>query len=473
MALPTNRTITVWILILFNVSIMASLRNLPLVAEFGLSMVFFFAMTALFFLLPCALVSAELATGWPKDGGIYIWVREALGDRWGFFAIWMQWVHNVAWYPAILSFVASTIAFVFDPALGDNPYFIISTVLILFWGMTYLNYFGIETSTLFSSIGVVVGTILPGIFIISLGVLWFTSGNPIQFEVSYDALIPSGKALENLTFLAGLFLAFAGLEVSASVAGSVKNPQRNYPLAIIGAAAITFFLFMLGALSVAAVIPQEEISLVTGVMNSLEVLLNDFGLLPLLPVIALLLVIGAVAEVNSWLMGPVKALYTTAEHGNLPPLFQKLNKHGMPTNLLIFQALIVTVAALVILLLPDLSASYWILSALSAQIYLIMYIVMFISAIVLRYTHPNVPRLYRIPSPHKGIWIVSIIGIASCLFAIGIAFIPPAIFDTGSTFNYELIMVGSLIVLSSIPFIVHAMRKPSWVRINDDESTTL
>lgn len=452
---------------------MASLRNLPLVAEFGLSMVFFFALTAVFFLLPCALVSAELATGWPKDGGIYIWVREALGDRWGFFAIWMQWVHNVAWYPAILSFVASTLAYIFDPNLGSNPYFIISCVLVLFWGMTYLNFFGIKTSTLFSSIGVVIGTILPGLFIITLGSTWFFGGNPIQFEVTSDALIPSGHALENLTFLAGLFLAFAGLEVSASVAGSVKNPQRNYPLAILGAAAITFFLFMLGALSVAAVIPQNEISLVTGVMRTLEILLEDFNILPLLPVIALLLVIGAIAEVNSWLMGPVKALYTTAEHGNLPPLFQKLNKHGMPTNLLILQASIVSVASLVILLLPDLSASYWILSALSAQIYLIMYIVMFISAIILRYTHPNVPRLYKIPSPHKGMWIVALVGIASCLFAIGIAFIPPAVFDTGSTLHYELIMIGSLIALSIIPFIIHALRKPSWILTSDSTSTPL
>jgi len=126
----SKRIISIFVLAMLNVSIMASLRNLPLVAELGYSMIFFFAVVAICFLIPCSLVSAELATGWTKDGGIYVWVREAFGDRWGFFAIWMQWIHNVSWYPAILSFVAATLAYVFNPSLAANKPFILSIVLI-------------------------------------------------------------------------------------------------------------------------------------------------------------------------------------------------------------------------------------------------------------------------------------------------------------------------------------------------------
>src|SRR5580704_6908913 len=96
-----RRVLSIFMLAMLNVSIMASLRNLPLVAEFGLSAIFYFFIVGLIFLVPCALISAELATGWPKSGGVYIWVREGLGDRFGFLAIWMQWVHNIAWYPVI------------------------------------------------------------------------------------------------------------------------------------------------------------------------------------------------------------------------------------------------------------------------------------------------------------------------------------------------------------------------------------
>ena len=198
-----RRVISVFVLAMLNVSIMASLRNLPLVAEFGLSALFFFFIVALFFLIPCAFISAELATGWSKEGGVYIWVREGLGDRWGFLAIWMQWVHNVAWYPVIMSFVAVTLAYLIDPALADNKFFVVSVILVGFWGMTLLNYLGIKTSGWFSSIGVILGTLLPGLLIIILGFSWVVGGNPIQTPLSWDALIPSFSNLGNLVFSGG------------------------------------------------------------------------------------------------------------------------------------------------------------------------------------------------------------------------------------------------------------------------------
>ena len=138
-----KRVISIFILVMLNVSIMASLRNLPLVASYGFSALALFLIVGIFYLIPCALVSAELATGWPKSGGIYIWVREAFGDAWGFIAIWLQWIHNVAWYPAILSFVATTIAYVFQPSLAENKIFILTIVLTTFWGMTIINFFGL------------------------------------------------------------------------------------------------------------------------------------------------------------------------------------------------------------------------------------------------------------------------------------------------------------------------------------------
>ena len=180
----SKRVLSVFVLAMLNVSIMASLRNLPLVAEFGLSALCFFFLVALFFLIPCALTSAELATGWPKAGGVYAWVREALGDRWGFMAIWMQWVHNVAWYPVIMSFIAVTFAYLVSPELASNREFVIAVILVGFWGMTLLNYLGIQTSSWFSTIGVILGTIAPGILIIGLGITWLGKGNPSHIPFS-------------------------------------------------------------------------------------------------------------------------------------------------------------------------------------------------------------------------------------------------------------------------------------------------
>ncbi|MGL5626802.1 MAG: amino acid permease [Candidatus Rhabdochlamydia sp.] len=459
-----RRVLSVFVLAMLNVSIMASLRNLPLVAEFGLSAIFFFFMVALFFLIPCALISAELATGWPKSGGIYIWVREALGDRWGFFAIWMQWVHNVAWYPVILSFVAGTLAYLISPALAQNKFFILSVILLGFWGMTFFNYFGIKTSSWFSTIGVIIGTIAPGILIISLGAIWILGGRPVQTELSWGALLPEFKDINSLVFLAGLFLAFAGLEVSASYASDVKNPKKNYPIAIVLAVIITFCLFMLGSLAIGAVIPKTDISFVSGLMEAFAIFFEQYQLSWILPILAFLLVIGAIAEVNSWLIGPVKGLYTTSTHGNLPPFFQKVNKSNVPTRLLLFQAIIVSVAGFVFLYMPNVSGAFWILTALSAQSYLIMYILMFLSAIILRYSKPQVPRAYKVPFKNKGIWLFGSLGILTSLFVIALAFVPPAQINTGSPLIYCIFLVGGLIFMCGVPFWIYACRKPNWVQ---------
>ncbi len=464
-----RRVLSIFVLAMLNVSVMASLRNLPLVAEYGLSAVFYFFLVALFFLIPCALVSAELATGWPKTGGVYIWVREALGDRWGFLAIWVQWSHNLSWYPVILAFVATTLAYVIDPALAENKHFVLGVILVSFWGMTLLNYLGIKTSSLFSTIGVIVGTILPGLLIIFLGVSWIAGGHPLQISIAPEAIVPNPGHLNNLVFLAGMFLAFAGLEVTAAHAADVVNPQKNYPRSIALAAAITFAIFMLGSLAIAVVIPKEQISLVSGLMEAFKVFFEHYSLGWFLPAMGVLLIIGAVAEVNSWIIGPVKGLYATSIHGNLPPVFQNLNKHGMPTHLLLFQAIVVSIAALVFLQMPTLSASYWILSALSAQSYLVMYVLMFISAIRLRYAKPHVPRAYRVPYKSKGIWLASSMGILASLFAIFIGFIPPAQLQTGSLFLYELFLVVGLFIMCGIPLIIYQVRKPHWKQTSFNE----
>lgn len=457
-----KRVLSVFVLAMLNVSIMASLRNLPLVAHFGFEAIAYFLIVAFMFLVPCALVSAELATGWPKSGGVYVWVREALGERMGFLAIFMQWVHNVAWYPVIMTFVASTLAYVINPALAHNKVYILTVVLVGYWGMTLLNYLGIKTSSLFSTIGVIGGTILPGILIIALGFSWIFEGNPSQIPFTMKSLIPKYDGINSLVFLSGLFLAFGGLEVSAGYASDVKDPQKNYPRSIILAALIVLFIFMLGSLSIALVIPKDQINIVSGLMDSFEKFFATYHLHGILPILAVLLIIGAIAEVNSWIIGPVKGLHATAIHGNMPRYFQKVNKHETPVNLLFFQALIVTASSFVILQMPTVSASFWILTALSAQSYLVMYILMFIAAIRLKYSKPHVPRAYSVPYQKTGMWFFSSLGILASFLAIIVGFIPPESIEVGSLEFYVGFLLVSLAAMIGFPLILYSFKKPSW-----------
>ena len=447
---------------------MTSLRNLPLVAHYGYASAFFYLLVAVIFLLPAALISAELATGWNRTGGVYIWVREAFGPGWGFFAVWMQWIHNVTWYPAILSFSATTLAYMFDPSLAENKVYLISTILIGFWCFTFFNYRGLKTSSWFSALGVIAGTIFPGFLLIILGCLWLYSGEPVQIEFSLSALLPylndleSASYIENVVFVSGLFLAFGGLEVSAVHAREVQNPQKTFPRAVLLAGGLSLILYVLGALAIAIMVPNEKISLVAGLMEAFNLFLGKFGMGWMLIPLGIMIVWGAVGELNAWIIGPVRALHATSKHGDLPPYFQKLNQHGMPANLLFFQGLVVSAASFAFLFMPSASSAFWILSVMSTQLYLLMYILMFLAAIKLRYSHAHVIRAYKIPYGKPGIWFVGGLGVVSSALAFIVGFIPPGQIEVGSLHFYEGFLLTGLVLMSIIPYLIYRFRNPSW-----------
>ena len=79
-------------LIMISISAILNLRGLPTMATLGYHALIFYAIAALCFLLPSALVCAELATMLPENGGVYTWVKTAFGPSTGFIAIWMEWL---------------------------------------------------------------------------------------------------------------------------------------------------------------------------------------------------------------------------------------------------------------------------------------------------------------------------------------------------------------------------------------------
>lgn len=459
-----RKVLGVFTLAMINVCAIASLKNLPMMAEYGWTLIFYLVVVAATFFIPGGLVTAELASGWPPrgPGGVYIWVRIALGERLGFLAIWLQWVENVVWFPTILSFSAATLAYLINPDLADNKFYTLFIIIAVFWGATIINLRGMKLSGLISNVGAIAGTIAPGILIIILAIIWLSSGRPSEITLTTHRLIPDLGEISQLVLLAGILLAFTGIEMSAVHRNSVKNPDRDFSRAIFLSTIIILFITAIGSLSVAIVVPRENISLVAGVMEAFEYFFHAYHLDWLTPILALLIAAGGFAMVSTWIVGPTKGLFATAEHGNLPPIFQKINKQGMPVTVLLIQAAVLTVFSLVFLFMPSVSSSYWILTVLTAQIYLIMYVLLFISAIVLRYTRPNTRRDYRVPGGNIGMWLVAGFGVLASCFGIVIGFVPPSQLKSGSVLFYELFLTSGIIILAVPPLIIYRFRKKSW-----------
>jgi amino acid transporter len=446
---------------MITVAAIISLRNLPLSAEFGLASVFYFVVSALVFFIPIALVTAELATGWPRSGGNYVWVSEAFGKPIGFFALWMAWMESIAWFPAILAFTAAMLAHLIAPlfpGLEHNKIFYFVVMLTVFWGATFLNFFGIKTSSWISSLGVVTGTLIPGALIIGLGVWWVLSGQPAHISFHWAALVPEFR-LETMVFFSGILLGLAGVEVAAFHIREANNPQRDYPKALAMGSIVILLISIVGTLAIAVVVPQNDISLLSGLIQAFTVFFSAFDMLWMVPIMALLALIGSLAGINTWTVGPAKGLMVTAEDGFLPTILQKVNPAGVPVGMLVFQASIGTVLSLVFLWMDSHSAAYWVLTALSAQFTVVQYAMVFASVLRLRYKEPGTARPYRVPGGKLGIWLISFIGILACLFGFWIVYVPPAQLDTGDRATYQTLLASSFIILALIPIILSLRRQ--------------
>ncbi|NNM43441.1 MAG: amino acid permease [Chlamydiae bacterium] len=464
-----TRTITVFMLAMINVAAVGNIRNWPLTAEYGFSSLFFFMLAALIFFIPVALVSAELATGWPQKGGVFVWVKEAFGHKMGFLAIWLLWLENVFYYPLVLSFIAATTAYIFNPAWAHNPLYTIGIILFFFWAATVANLFGMKISGWISTIGAVVGTFIPGIFIIVLGLMWYFKGNPLQINLSWESLIPEMNSFTQLAIFSGILLSLAGIEMSAVHAAEVKDPQKNYPRAILLSAFLILGLSIIGVLAIAIVIPKSEISLIAGSLQAFAYFLNAYGLNWLLPAMAILIAIGSLGGLSTWIIGPSKGLLAAAQSGDLPPYFRKITKSGMPKTLLITQASIVSLLSLLFVFMPTLSSAYWILTVLAAQLYLVMYIMLFAAGIKLRYKRPNVERAYKLPGKYVGMWIAAGIGILGGVFMLVVGFFPPNETISNNVWGYFCTLFLGMVICCVAPFIIEYFKKPSWNKLLDHE----
>lgn len=453
MEIPTNKPLGYLQLVMINVIAVDSIRTLSFSAVYGLSLVFFYLVIGFLFFIPTALVSAELGTGWPNRGGIYIWIREAFGKNLSLIVIWLNWIYNVIWYPTIMALITGTIAYMFDPELTNNKLYMCASVLILYWVATLINCFGMKISGWVSILGALFGTILPMALISLMGIIWILKGNPIQIDLSWNSFFPKQNASNNLAFLTNVLFGLLGLEMAATHAAEMINPKRDYPRSLFTAAIIILCTIIFASLAISIVVPNKDLNLATGVMQAFKAFLDAYHLSWLLPLIALFIALGGFTQVGAWIIGPTKGLLTAAQDGSLPKALAKTNACDIPTRILILQAILVSALSLLFILLPTVNNAYWILSVITAQLALLVYIALFAAAIKLHYQNPDVERSFRVPGKKLGIWIVCGFGALTCLIVILAGFIPPAQIPFQNIFLYEFILIASMAVCCLVPLL--------------------
>ncbi|OIJ32548.1 amino acid:proton antiporter [Microbacterium sp. LCT-H2] len=465
MSRPAVAVLGIGQLALLTLVVVASLRSLPAMAIYGLGSITLYLIPAVLFLVPTALVAAELATGW--KGGVYVWVREALGNRWGFTAVWLQWIQNVVWFPTQLAFVAGALAFVFlDPSLSSSGFFTAVIIIVCYWGATLVTLRGGDLFAKLGSWGGILGTLFPAVLLIVFGAVWVFSGEKSQVPLEASAVIPPFTGLASIVLIVSNVLAYAGMEVNAVHVNQMKDPGKGYPRSVFLAAGLILLVFILPTIAIAVAVPKKELGLTNGIMLAFGEYFDHWDMGWATAVVSALIAAGALASVVTWVAGPSKGVLAAAETGLLPPLLQKRNKAGVQSGILMLQGTIVTILAAIFIIVPNVSAAFVALIDMAAALYLIMYMLMFASAMVLRRKAPDVPRAYRV----KALPFVAGVGFFACLAAFLLAFIPPDGFTAFPAAAYPWIVGAVIVVLGAPPLLFYALRKPSWDRRPADGS---
>lgn len=465
-------TIGLMAFVVMNITTIVSLRGLPAMAEYGLTSIFYYIFAALVFLVPVALVAAELASAYPQQGGVFRWVGEAFGPRWGFAAIYYQWQAIVIYFPTVLVFAAAALAYIwwpqsFDQALAENKIYTIVVLLVVYWAVTFISFRGIGASARLSFFGGMFGTIVPGAILILLAIVYVATGNPVQLDLQ-TSFLPDFSHVKNMVLAASVFLFFAGMEMQAVHVKELKNPSRDYPLSVLIATIAVVALFIAGTLAVGTVVNTADISLNQSLLIAYRSLWSAFGVPWLGNIMAAMVAFGVLGQVSVIVAGPSTGILAVGKSGYLPPSLQKTNKNGVPVIILLVQGGVVTLLCIAFTILPSVQSAQQLLSQMATIIYLLMYLIMFVAAIRLRYTQPNKVRPFKIPGGMVGIWSISIVGLSGALLATAFSFIPPAQISTGSPITYILILCIGTACFALMPFLIYHFHKPSWKATDSD-----
>lgn len=393
-----------------------SLRNLPIAAQFGVSLVTFYIMAGIGFFLPLAWVTSKLVSYYPKTGGSYIWIREAYGHKWGHFAICLQWLYNMIWYPTIFAFITATVAILLGHHLDHSKWFVFLSSLGLFWILSYIHTLGLHFSKWVNIGSAIIGTLLPMSIIIGLAIYWLLSGRPSATSLTWNALIPTWHDVKNIGFFSNVLFSILGLEVIAVYAGNVKKPQQIYPKAMGISAVLILLTLVCSSLALCIIMPVEKITLITGLVDVLQLFFAAFQIQHITFLIGLCIIIGGLGIASSWMLGLAKSLHVSLESMSFSPKWlQTVNRNQVPTGIIWIQALVYSLLLSAFLFFPSMNQSYWVLSAATAQFALLYYIILFCAA----------RKLLRRNSKNPLNTIFPVLAILLCGIGLIAGFMPP------------------------------------------------
>jgi glutamate:GABA antiporter len=450
------KSLGLWDVVLMNIVAVVGLRWIARGARAGPESVTLWILACLAFFVPLAATVAELASRYPEQGGLYVWVRRAFGAGHGFICGWCLWVNNLFYFPSLLLFGAANFAAMGGARwqeLGASRAYAVIFVLAGIWIAAGINIVGLRIGKWLQNLGSA-GVWIPAGLLIGCGALALARfGSATPFTV--PAMVPHGDVLDTLGLWSAMCFAFSGFEITSLVGQEVRRPQRTIPLGILLAGIATTIFYIAGSASVLIAVPVSSLKELSGITDAVQLVAQRVGLTGLGALTGGLLALNALAGTASWTAGAARVPFAAGVDSALPKAFARLHpRYRTPHIALLIQSIAASVIFLASVFVAvagrttSIQEAYDILVNVTILIYFVPYLYLFVAVIQLRReAGDRSPDEVRIPGGAGGLWIIALTGFAATAIALALTFVPP---PGSNTLTYEVNLLAQAGIMLGI-----------------------
>jgi glutamate:GABA antiporter len=427
---------------IISVNTILGLKNIPFAATIGPSAILFWVIAAILYFIPISLIVAELSTTYPDQGGVTAWVNRAFGKKASFLCGWFYWVANFTYYPSLMLGIMVNIAYAINQhEMINNTWLTTLIALIIFWGITLLTLRGTQMSGKLAAIGTPLGLIVPVILIFGFGFASIFTGHHSATEFTATSIMPSNLSLDTVMFLSTLMFAFAGMEMLGTIAEDVNKPQKTFPKAILISSVIIGGVYILGTVAFQFVIKIKPNQTATALYLFADQMTKQFHLpFQLSQILGICFVISILGALSFLILNP-SVIFFESGKTILPKALTKTNKANMPANMILWQAVGVSIILLLSGFVPTISDALNMLIFMATLAFFIPYVFLICAYIKLRKTDNQAERPFKVKS-NKLAYLVAGIGLFSVIGTILLTLIP----SPGTTVaQYAPLIVGPIV----------------------------
>ncbi len=362
-------------------------------AAIGNAQFFWWIFLIVTFLLPYGMVVAELGTTYDSDGGLYDWIRDAFGDKWGSRVSWYYWINFPLWIASLATLFPDILGMVFGVEIGLVPMLVIELAFV--WIVVLMSFSKVSDAAWILNGGAVLKVAI-AVAVGALGI-WFAMNNGFAGDMSVQTFLPDLTNTSALTYLSIILFNFMGFEVICTFAGDMQNPARDIPKAIILGGLAIGAIYLFCGFGIGAAIPADQIDPDFGMIMAVQTMV---GSSPIFSIICIAFLITLFANMASWSFGVNSVASYAAKHGNMPKVFAHENeKSGMPTGAAVVNGVVATLTLLLQPVpIPAISEGiFWMLFSMNVVFLLISYIPMFPAFLKLRKVDSQRERVFKFP----------------------------------------------------------------------------